>query len=335
MREIRVFLAGFGQLGQTLAHLLLQYKKEIESRYSMEICLTTIADSQRVYEFPYGIKEEDLENLLTMKGEIGESIGVLEALKESKAHLFIETTPTYLETGEPALSFMKMALDRGMHVVTANKGPLALAYPLLKERALKENLYLGISGAVGAALPTKELGISLQPGYCTGIQGILTGTTNFILTEMQDRKRSMEEVLKEAQNMGIAETDATLDLDGWDTAAKLVILINTVLEKDFSLDQLEILKGIQSLTLEDMEESREKGGSIKLLGEVWYDGTIKASVSPQRIGPEHPLYSVKGKNKGVSYYHSIYGPITLTGGQSGLEATAASLIRDIIQIKEI
>lgn len=339
MKELHIFLAGLGRVGEAFVSLLLQLQEELIERYSLNISITSIGDSQGVYHFPKGLSKEEREELFKKKRERmlpPNRERVLEALTETEAHLFIEATPTDLKRGEPALSFIKEALEHRLHVITANKGPLALAFPLIKRLAQKNQVGLGFSGAVGAALPTADLGRRLLPGRCIGLKGIFTGTTNYILTAMQREKKSLEEALGEAQKMGIAEPDPRLDIEGWDTAAKLVILINAVMNKDCTIEDLEEIQGIESMT-SFWPKKREREERVCLVGRASLYGDqeeLKASVSPVELSLEDPLYGVEGKNKGVSFHHSIYGPITLLGGQSNLQSTAASMLRDLVHMRD-
>ena len=174
-------------------------------------------------EFPdEGIRKETFQNLI-MRRDVD---------------LLIETTPTNNKTGEPGLTHISKALERGFHVVTANKGPVLLAYKQLCTLAAKSHVQLGIGCTTGGALPTINAGrFDLAGAQILSIEGILNGTSNYILSEMEERDCSYEEALKQAQQMGIAETDPSLDVEGWDTATKLLILTNILMEEEHKLEK--------------------------------------------------------------------------------------------------
>ena len=246
----------------------------------------------------------------------------------------IELTPTNKDTGEPGLSFIRLALENGVSVVTGNKGPILIDYTGLKKLAKENSAKLGIGCTVGAALPTIEGGLVGCAGAdILGIEGILNGTSNFILSEMSEKEVSYEEALHKTQSIGIAETNPYMDVEGYDTAIKMIILTNYFFDSQIALKDMDIV-GISNLSKEVINRAKDSGGKIKLLGKTYRENDeIKIKVSPEILNDEHSLYSVDGKNKGILFKTDVLGNITIIGGASGVENAAASIVRDITNLK--
>src|SRR5207302_1725877 len=189
-------------------------------------------------------------------------------ISDSDAEVVVETTPTNFEDGKPGLSNIKTALSTGKHVVTANKGPLALAMPALLELARHRTRQLRFSGTVGGGTPFLDFEAKCMPGErIARIKGILNGTTNYILTRMENASLTFEKALAEAQKKGYAERDPTNDVEGFDTAAKIVIIANWVLKKRYSLRNLDIT-GITKVTAQKLKEAKASRAKVKLVGRI-------------------------------------------------------------------
>uniref|UniRef100_UPI003BB6AE79 homoserine dehydrogenase n=1 Tax=Gudongella sp. DL1XJH-153 TaxID=3409804 RepID=UPI003BB6AE79 len=237
--------------------------------------------------------------------------------------------------GEPAMSTIRYALENGINVVTANKGPVTLNYRELKDIAEEKGLGFGIGATAGAALPTISAGENdLLGARIIGIRGILNGTTNYILSLMESEEVSYEEALKKAKDEGIAETDPSQDVEGWDTAIKMTIITNALMKTSLTLDDAKVT-GITGLTLEDVVSAKRDGERYKLIGELKdVDGSLGIVVKPQKISSDDIFHGVLGKNKGIQYNTDNLGELTILGGASDVKGAAASIIRDILQINE-
>ena len=250
--------------------------------------------------------------------------------------VLVECTPSDLKTGEPGLSHITAALENGWHVATASKGALVLRFRELKDLASKRGVRLMASAASSAALPTLDVGIrSLAGAEVLGIEGILNGTTNFILTKMEEGV-TYAQALAEAQSRGIAEPDPTMDVDGWDTAAKLLIITNSVMRTGFRLDEVWV-SGIRDLAPHLGPKAAEAGKALRLMGKCSKeDGTHpwKLEVGLALLDGDHPLFGVRGTTKGVTFYTDTMGPVTIVGGRSDPGGTGAALLKDIINIYE-
>jgi len=255
------------------------------------------------------------------------------AVKSLEKGVIFESTPTNLETGEPGLSITKESLNSGWHVVIANKGPLVKAFNELSELAISNNVSLKMSGAAAAALPTLDMGEkSLAGANIYKFEAILNGTTNHILSAMSLNNEGFKDALDEAKKQGIAESDPALDVEGWDTACKTLIIANQVMKTDLSLEQINV-KGITGIGKKEIEKAANKGEKIKLIGKCERSSEgVKASVEPVSVKPDHPLYNVEGGDKGIVYYTGTFGKVVVTGGESKPVGTAAAMLKDLINI---
>ncbi|RQD72252.1 MAG: homoserine dehydrogenase [Tindallia sp. MSAO_Bac2] len=336
---MKIAIIGNGGVGKALIRLL-ENKKEKMAEEGLEVELCAHMDSSGAVLDAEGISLKQLirhnEKNLPMKDfpQIGVAkAGVEEILKMEDLDVLIELTPTNKETGEPGMTHIKRALKKGIHVITANKGPILLAYHQLKELADKNNAQLWIGCTTGGALPSVNGGIMDMAGAdITSIEGVLNGTTNFILDEMKSSGCSYETALEKAQAAGIAETDPTLDVEGWDTATKLLILTNVLMKEEKQLSDIRV-EGVTKITPADFKVAAEKAGKWKLVGRTEKnDSGLTMTVKPEILLPDHPLYGVDGKNKAVRYTSDTLGDLTLVGGASGLIPAAASVLRDLMNL---
>jgi homoserine dehydrogenase len=346
MRTQRIILCGFGKVGQAFAHLLHERHDLLQTRYGLGLDLVAVVDIGGAALAPRGLATIPAAELLThvtrggtvegfgdygMPGATGEA--VIESLD---ADLIVEATPTNLITGEPGLQHMRTALSRGMHIMAANKGPLVLRYAELRTLAQAHGRRIYMSAATAAALPALDVGqISLAGAQIVGIEGILNGTTNFILTKMQDEGYQYRDALHEAQARGIAETDPTLDVEGFDTANKLLLLANALLGTNYGPNDT-TRRGITDLTPQMVIDARRTGKCLKLIGRARIShGNFQLSVAPEEISLDHPLAVVRGAEKAVTYETDTMGRITVMGGQSSPTGAAAALLKDIINLSQL
>ncbi len=239
----------------------------------------------------------------------------------------MEVTPTNIETGEPGLSNMLAAFKSGKHIVTSNKGPLALRFTELKEAAEDNGLLFRYEATVGGAVPIFNLVHEALAGNTViGIEGILNGTCNYILTRMEEERMPYELVLKEAQELGIAEADPTYDVDGIDSACKLVIIANSIFGKDATYRDVEVT-GIRKITPEALELANKSNYVVKLVCEAG----DKLTVAPRLVPKRHPL-AVGGTLNVASIRTDLAGRITISGKGAGSIETASSILSDILFI---
>jgi homoserine dehydrogenase len=332
---MRIILVGWGVVGQGFAKILLHRKRELVNNYGFRPRVVAVVDKGGAATDSKGL---DLEKMLSLKAEKGTvaasnfglpSRSALDVIESIEAEAMVEVIPTNIEDGEPSLSHIKAAFRTGKHVVTTNKGPLALALPALTELAEHNNVCLRFSGTVGAGIPVLEFAKKCLMGdKIVSIKGILNGTTNYILSEMDEKHITFQEALKGAQELGYAEADPTMDIDGYDAAAKLVIMANWIMDKKVTLKDVKI-NGIRDVTLQALEDAAQRGSTIKLVGSI--EENLK--VEPIPISRHDPL-AVNGPLNAVTFSSEFAGEQTIIGrGAGGLE-TASAILRDLIDIKQ-
>jgi homoserine dehydrogenase len=251
-----------------------------------------------------------------------------------KGGCLVECTLSNLETGEPGMSYISSASHGGWNAVVASKGALVVGLPALKALAAENGVSLKFSAATAAALPTLDVGlVSLAGARIEGIQGILNGTSNYILTRMGEGL-DYNEALKEAQDKGIAERDPAQDIGGWDTASKILLITNACLDTEYVLRDVHV-RGIAGLAVDFVQSARREGRAVKLLataapgrqGSRW-----SLDVRPSLVEASHPLVHVNGTEKGITFLTDSMGSVTVTGGRSNPRGAAAALLKDIINI---
>ncbi|MDG6223755.1 MAG: homoserine dehydrogenase [Candidatus Bathyarchaeota archaeon] len=333
---MRIILVGWGVVGQSLAQIFLDRKKDLAKKYGFRPRIVAVVDKKGAAINPKGLDLKEMLKLKKQHGTVSASIQygksdmtALEVIESVEAEAMIEVSPTNIETAEPGLSYIKSAFKTSKHVVTTNKGPLALALPALTELAEFNNVQLRFSGTVGAGTPVLEFAKNcLQGDKILSVSGILNGTTNYILTEMDEKHLTFDVALKAAQELGFAEADPTMDVDGYDAAAKLVIMANWIMDKKVTINDVEI-KGIRDVSAKDIAEANKKGCTIKLIGSI----TEKLKVEPQQISKHHPL-AVDGALNAVTFVSESAGEQTIIGLGAGGVETASAVLRDLLDIKQ-
>ena len=243
------------------------------------------------------------------------------------AQLVIEALPSVYPHGEPATSLLKTALNLNIDVLTVDKGPLVADYRGLATAAARSGARLKF--CVGGALPAADIAMrDLRGTTIRRIRAILNGTSNFVLSEMHARGCSMEEALSIAIDRGIAEPDPSQDIDGIDTAAKMVILVNAALDQDIRLDQVRI-RGIRGVQLDD---ARAENAVWKLVG-TYEDGSIR--VEPELVSPDDVFSRIGGTDKIAEFESVEMGRLAVVGGASGRTQMGATMTKEILNLYKV
>lgn len=325
---------GFGVVGQGLAKILLDKKEKLKKKYGFEYEVVGICDMIKGSVVnDKGIDLSKILNSVRKTGKIsGDKSSAVDIIKNTNADIIIEVTYTNFHTGEPGTTHIKTALDCKKHVVTTNKGPIALAYKELKETADRNKVKLRFGGTVLGGTPALNLGIeSLAGAEIKSVRGILNGTTNFILTEME-KGMKYEAALRKAQQLGYAEADPSSDVEGFDATGKAVILANTLMGGELKIKDAE-RKGIAGITLKQIEDARDRGKKIKLVARVWQEkGGVKASVKPEELPVKDFLATVNGVLNAITFETDIVGNITIIGPGAGGIETGEALLSDMLAI---
>jgi homoserine dehydrogenase len=337
---MRLILVGFGVVGQGLAEILRDKADDLKAQQGFEAQIVGVVTRSR--GSLYRAAGLDIPALLAAMEQGGlqqypdsddlrRDPDALDMIKNSQAEVLVETTHTNLDTAQPALDYCRAALDSGKHVVLANKGPVALAYDELRERAAKAGKRLLFEATVMAGTPTLRLGMQALAG-CTisEARGILNGTTNYILTQMEGGM-TYADALALAQRLGYAETDPTADVDGWDAAGKALILAAALFGKTLKLGDMDV-KGIRNITPEDIEAARAAGERWKLIARVTAEG---GCVQPMRVPISSPLAGVSGATNAVTFVTDLLGEITLVGAGAGRLQTGFALLSDLLDIQRM
>lgn len=339
MRIKRIVLCGLGNVGRSFLQLVAERAQDIRVKYGLNIKVSCVVGSGGAAIAEHGALplKEFLDFIQTggrpeMFPGYGQSgLSGVEAINNNDFDILVETTPTNLKDGGPAYDFVTAAIAKGMDIVSANKGPFVLYFDKLKKLAAANNSRLFISAATGAALPTLDVGrFSTVGANIISIEGILNGTTNFILTKMYLEKTSYSAALQKAQEMGIAETDPALDVEGYDTRNKLLLISNTLFSSSFAISDVPV-KGITNVSYSDIERGIRSGKTLKLIAAATVeDGKIALEVSPKYIEQNHPLAGINFAEKGITYTTDTMGQITVLGGKSSPTGAAAALLKDVI-----
>jgi homoserine dehydrogenase len=336
---MRLLFIGFGTVGQGLAELLVEKRDRLEKMYGIDFSVVGISDMLKgSLVNTDGIdlaaaleKARSDEKLSELSGE--EFTGnAVEMIRKVDADVLLEATYTDIKIGEPATSHIRTALERGMHVVTCNKGPVALHYQELAMLAREKGVRFLFEGTVMSGTPLLNLlRETLAGSDILELKGILNGTTNYILTRMEEGL-SYDDALKKAQELGYAEAVPDADVQGWDALAKVTILAKVLY--DAKGDPFDFpCEGITQISSSDITEAKERGMRFKLIGKVWREGNlVKAAVAPEEVGLGHPLAGVMGATNAVTVTTDTLGDVTVVGPGAGRRETGFSLLIDLIKI---
>lgn len=338
MKTVRLMMVGFGNVGQGMLQILRDEAGIFEDRFGVRFLVVAVNDMRlgSLYE-PDGLPVQGLLDAAAA-GDLNKMPAsqrgwtVEKMLAESQADTLVEASYTDLQTGEPALTYIRQALMSGKHIVTTNKGPIALQFQDLYSIAQENKVRIGFEGTVMSGTPSLALGMKLLAAAgIQRIQGIFNGTTNFILSRMETGC-SYAEALAEAQALGYAEADPTGDVEGFDAAGKVVILSNLVMGANINMASVD-RQGITHLTVEDIETAKLEGKRWKLIGTIENMGDqIRASVKPIPLAVEHPLANVGGATNAITYTTRLLGEVTLIGAGAGRLETGYALINDLLAI---
>ncbi len=354
----RIALAGLGNVGTALLSILQREQHTLQQRYGVEFRITGVAELGGCAIDDAGLETALLLDTLAQQRLVADLPGAgrpgmeaIELLEHARPDILLEATPVNLEDGQPGLDIVRSALQQGIHVVLANKGPLALAYPELAqisdlgfgwghhynpgftpESATKLCPKIRFNACVAGALPTINLGQRDLAGcHIQRMEAVFNGTTQYILRAME-QGHSYAAALLDAQQRGIAETDPSLDVDGWDAAAKLVIASNAVLGQPTRLADVGI-EGIGDLRQEDVQAALAQGKRIVLVCLAEFiAGRYRLSVRPTPLPMDHPLSRLTPDEMGVVYYTQDVERLSAASSEPSATPAAAAMLRDMLDI---
>ncbi len=332
----KIALIGFGTVAKGLCEILKQKQTYLKQKYQFEYSIVAVADLSlgNVYN-PQGLDIDRMLEEVDAKMKFSNDrteLETIDLIKKCNADIVCELTYTDLNTGGPAVDYCEAALKSAKHVVTSNKGPAALFYPQMKKLADENAVKFMIEGTVVAGTPI----INLSDGPLAGckiskIRGILNGTTNYMLSEME-KGMEYSEVLKVAQDLGYAEADPTGDVEGIDARGKVTILANVVMDASIKISEVSC-EGITKITQSDIAKAKTKNARWKLIGSVENkDGKVTASVAPEMIDLSHPLAGVMGATNALTFSTDLLGDVTIVGAGAGRIETGFSILTDLLAI---
>ena len=337
--EYKIALLGFGNVGQAFVELLLEKKEDLVDKPGISFRVVGIGSGTHGFAIdPMGLP---LQNILDAY-RAGTSLDEFSSIPVSDSTAFIEicggdalieTTPVNYKTGEPALSYLRQALEMGKHAITANKGPVVHGYRELDNLAKKNRVSFLFESAVMDGAPVFSIARSGLPGArVTSFSGVLNSTTNLILSRMEEGE-TQDEAIRYAQSIGIAESDPSGDVDGWDAAVKVAALVTVLMDIPFTPDLVE-RSGIRDITSDMIHKAAENGQRWKLICNAVRDPEathgVKAIVNPQLVSPDSNLFNVSGTSSILEISSDVLGKLSLIEENPSPKTTAYGILADLL-----
>jgi homoserine dehydrogenase len=339
--ELKLAFIGFGSVARAFARMIAERQSNLELDYGLRCRTTAIATvNHGCITSTHGINLVEAASCVERGANLSEipnsvvQADPISVINNCDADILFELTPLNAIAGQPATTHIRTALARGLHVVTANKGPIAFAYSDLKAVAARAGLSFHFEGTVMDGAPVFNLVQTCLPGVrVLGFSGILNSTTNLILSGMESG-RSFDESLGEARRRGIAEANADHDIDGWDAAVKAVALANVLMDADAR--PIDVARqGIRNVAVEDLEDAARSGKAIRLVarGTRSTSGVV-LTVTPESVPLSSPLGCVRGTTNVLIIETDLMGEIAIVENEPGVDQTAYALLSDLIRIRQ-
>jgi len=337
MRHYNLALLGFGNVGQALARLLRDKAADMRNQYDIETSITAIATGQhgmainhQGLDISTAIELVEAGNNLDSLNTAAAARDSLTFIQESRADILFETTPVNYATGQPAISYIQQALELGMHVTTANKGPVVHGYEQLTKAAAAHSRKFLFESAVMDGAPIFSLFRSALPAAnLLSFRGILNSTTNLILSRMGTGE-SFDEAVLYAQKIGIAETDPSGDIDGWDAAIKVAAIATVVMGTAINPADIDRM-GIRGVSPEMIQAAEQQGKRWKLVCSAQRDGNqITGRVAPELVGPDSAFYGIEGTTSIIQFETDVLGELSIIEANPGPQTTAYGLLADFL-----
>lgn len=336
MSHYKLALLGFGNVGRALAELLLRKQDELKSNYDITFSVVAIGTGRRGFAVqPEGLDLPAVIEALQNGKTLAEFSAVpvtdaFDLIRKSGADVLFENTPVDYETGQPAIDHVKLAFEHGMHVSTANKGTVVHAYHELKALAAQKDRQFFHESTVMDGAPIFSLFRSALPGaQLKSFKAVLNSTTNLILTRMESGE-PFDEAVRYAQEIGIAETDPSGDVDGWDAAIKIAALATVLMDKPLKPTEID-RTGIRAITPEMVQAAKAQGKRYKLVCTAErYGETVRGKVAPELVPVSSPMYGLEGTTSLIQFSTDVLGELTLIENDPGPHTTAYGLLADFL-----
>jgi len=337
----KLALIGFGNVARALARLLVRKQDALKSKYDITFSFTGISTGRHGFAVnPNGL---DIQNALELV-ESGKDISSFSAapvkdslavINNSQADVMFENSPVNTQTGQPALDHIRTALNLGMHAITANKGPVVHGYRELTKLAESKGKKFSFESTVLGGAPLFSVFRESFPlAELSSIKGIFNATTNIILSRMENGE-AYEDAVKYCQSIGVAETDPSNDVDGWDAAIKVAALVTVLMDTPMTPQQVNPT-GIRGITPKMIAKAKAEGKRYKLVCSAEKVGDkVNASVAPQLVDSSSPLYGMMNSSTGITFRTDVILDYSITeserpGMQGGPEETAYGLFADFV-----
>jgi homoserine dehydrogenase len=330
-------LLGFGNVNRALLRLLRAREKELRDSYGISWRITGVASRTmgRIAE-PRGLEIAEPNKWGYRSGtasqpKVPSAHDIARWLARAKADVLFEATSLNVETGQPAFTYLRTALRNGVHAITANKGAVVYGHRELSKLAAARKKCFFFESAVMDGVPIFSLfRDSLPVVHLRGFRGILNSTTNVILSGMH-QGQTFEQALEKAQALGVAESDASHDIDGWDACMKVTALVNVLMQVPLQPAQVE-RQGIRNLTPDALRMARSQGRCYKLMCRARRKGDgVEASVRPELLPLSDPIAQVAGTSSILCFETDIFPELVITEHDPGLEATAYGMLSDFVK----
>lgn len=333
MKRWNLVLTGYGTVGRQIAALLLQRQERYRKQYGADVRLVGVARSAGGIYDGEGLAPAALDAFGQTDRAADAAFSGIDFLRACEGDVLVEAGPSDLATGGAGLAYIRAALERGMHAIAVSKGALVTDYANLSGLARERGVSLKISGATAAALPTIDLlQYNLAGCEILAVEGVFTGTANYVLTCMMDEGISAEEAIARARQMGVAEPDPSFDLDGWDTACKVTILANAAFAAQLKLADVP-RASVRDVSEEQLAVWKKAGLTPKLVGSIRKTSAgVRAAVELLAVGAAHPFAAVKGTTKAIRVETDVMGELLVIGGKSDPTAAAAAALEDLEHI---
>lgn len=339
MKKINLLLLGFGNVGKAYAKMLMQKKKEILEKFDYEIEVVGITtgrsgnlaneegiDLKKIIEF----KDKNSKFDSSLKSFTKKSN--IEIIKSLDYDVLIEMTPLNIKSGQPAIKHIDLAFNRKKHVITANKGPIAWDFKRLNEKALKKDLIFLYETVVMDGTPVFNLVKDTLPmTKILSVKGILNSTTNYVLEQME-KGISQSEAIENGKKLGFVENDHSLDIKGFDAAAKLTSLANVLMDANITPDEIE-RKGIENITIQDVKEAKSKNKIYKLICNLKYEnGKVKGIVKPKTFDKNSTYASIQGTTSMIAIKTDLMGTVEVIEKNPEIQQTAFGVFSDTVRL---
>ena len=329
MKTYNLGFIGFGNVGKALARLLATKANDLRDVYGIETRITGVASRS----LGWLVNSEGLATIDSsqLRDDTARADGPTDWIRQAKPDIVFETTSLNHETGQPAIEYLSAALKSGAHAITANKGAVVYGYHELNQLATAAGKRFFFEATVMDSAPVFSLFRETLPAAkLRGFTGVFNSTSNVVLESME-AGRSFAEGVKMAQELGVAETDPSHDVDGWDSTVKICALANVLM--GMRLTPVDVRReGIRDLTTRTLQAARAEGKPYKLMARAKFadDKLISATVKPEQVAITEPLGNVRGTSLAVHFELDMMPGLTITSHRPNLQSTAYGLLADFI-----